>query len=75
MILVVVVIVERMMAMRERIQRRGEMRLELPDARATKGRRRVPLQVAGLRRGSEDEALRWIEAVAELNEANGRGNP
>jgi hypothetical protein len=58
---------ERMKAMRARRRARGlrELRLVLPDARSVSVRRRVADQVAKLDASSEDDALRWIEAVAE----------
>jgi hypothetical protein len=55
--------------MRERRRARGlrELRLIVPDARSTQVRRRVAKQVATLDRGSELEAMRWIEAVSEFD--------
>ncbi len=60
---------ERMKAMRERRRARGvrEVRLALPDSRLQSVQRRVALQVAGLRRGDEDAALAWIEAVSDFD--------
>jgi len=61
---------ERMKAMRQRRRARGlrELRLVLPDARSGAVRRRVADQVARLQPSSEDDALRWIEAVAESDD-------
>ena len=63
---------ERMKAMRERRRQQGlrELRLVLPDARSAAVRRRVADQVARLQQSSEDEALRWIEAVSEFDESD-----
>jgi len=60
---------DRMRAMRERRRARGlrELRLVVPDARSKAVRRRVAKAVAGLDRVSELDALRWIEAVSELD--------
>jgi Protein of unknown function (DUF3018) len=60
---------ERMRMMRERRRRRGlrELRLTVPDARSETVRRRVAAQVAHLTRGSELEALDWIEGVSEFD--------
>jgi len=60
---------ERMKAMRERRRARGlrELRLVVPDARSKVVRRRLARQVAGLDRARELEALRWIEAVSEID--------
>jgi antidote-toxin recognition MazE-like antitoxin len=65
---------ERMKAMRERRRRRGlrELRLVVPDAGSKAVRRRVAKQVAGLNRQSELDALKWIEAVSELNHDEAR---
>jgi hypothetical protein len=41
--------------------------LVVPDARSKTVRRRVAKAVAGLDRASELDALRWIEAVSELD--------
>jgi hypothetical protein len=59
---------ERMKMMRERRRRRGlrELRLIVPDPRLQSVRRRVAAQVVRLDVSSEDEALRWIEAVSEF---------
>jgi hypothetical protein len=63
---------ERMRQMRERRRRRGlrELRIVIPDPRLTSVRRRVAAQVARLIPGSEDETLRWIEAVSEFDSLN-----
>jgi hypothetical protein len=60
---------ERMKAMRERRRRRGlrELRLVVPDAGSKAVRRRVAKQVAGLNPDDELDALKWIEAVSELD--------
>jgi hypothetical protein len=60
---------ERMRTMRERRRRRGlrELRLIVPDSRLRSVRRRMAVEVAGLTRSSEDDALRWIEAVSEFD--------
>ena len=44
-----------------------ELRLVLPDARSEAVRRRISEQVSRLDRDDEEEALRWIEAVCELD--------
>lgn len=64
---------ERMKTMRDRRRSRGlrELRLVLPDARSSSVRRRVAIQVAGLHRRGENDALNWIEAVSEFDEPNG----
>jgi hypothetical protein len=68
---------ERMKAMRQRRRARGlrELRLVLPDARSATVRRRVAVQVAGLNRDGEAEALRWIETVSDFDEADDLGTP
>lgn len=60
---------ERMKIMRARRRARGlrELRLVVPDARTRSVRRRVAAQVARLDRRSEDEALKWIEAVSTFD--------
>ena len=60
---------ERMKAMRERRRRRGlrELRLIVPDARSKAVRRRIAKQVAALNPADELDALKWIEAVSELD--------
>ena len=60
---------ERMKAMRQRRRSIGvrEVRLNLPDARASLVKKRIAGQVAMLSRKSEDEALNWIEAVSEFD--------
>jgi hypothetical protein len=60
---------QRMRLMRERRRKRGlrELRLVVPDSRLQSVRRRVAGQVARLDRGSEEDALRWIEAVSEFD--------
>ena len=62
---------ERMKAMRNRRRRDGlrELRLFVPDARTDAIRRRVALEVSRLRPEAEREALDWIEAVSEFDEA------
>jgi hypothetical protein len=58
-----------MRMMRERRRRRGlrELRLVVPDARATAVRKRIAVQIANLDPDSERDALDWIEAVAEFD--------
>jgi hypothetical protein len=62
-------VAERMKAMRKRRRARGlrELRLIVPDARSKAVRRRVAKQVAGLDRSRESKALGWIEAVSEFD--------
>ncbi len=62
---------ERMRMMRERRREQGmrELRLVVPDARSRAVRRRVARQVARLRPEAEREAMAWIEAVSEFDEA------
>jgi hypothetical protein len=61
---------ERMIAMRDRRRRQclRELRVLVPDAGSRAVRLRVAKQVAGLKRGSELDALKWIEAVSELKD-------
>jgi len=61
---------ERMKAMRERRRERGlrELRLIVPDARSRAVRRRVAREVAALDQSREQDALKWIEAVAEFDD-------
>lgn len=68
---------QRMKAMRERRRARGlrELRLMLPDTRLQAVRRRVASAVARLHRGSENEALDFIEAVSEFDERDRSGKP
>jgi len=63
-----------MKTMRERRRKRGlrELRLVVPDPRLKSIRKRVAAQVAGLDRGDEDQALRWIESVSEFDTAESR---
>jgi hypothetical protein len=60
---------QRMKAMRERRRERGlrELRLVVPDARSTAVRDRIAAQIANLNPESEEDALRWIEAVSEFD--------
>lgn len=60
---------ERMKAMRDRRRAKGlrELRLVLPDARSPSVRRRLAVEVAGLNRDAENEALSWIEAISEFD--------
>jgi hypothetical protein len=62
---------QRMKSMRERRRAGGlrEVRLVVPDARSAAVRRRVARQVAKLDPQSEREALDWIEAVSEFDNA------
>ena len=57
----------KMMRERRRSQGLRELRLVVPDARVRSVRRRVAAQVARLHPSSEDDALRWIEAVSEFD--------
>lgn len=61
---------ERMRAMRQRRRSLGvrEVRLNLPDARASHVRKRIARQVALLDRAREDDALSWTEAVSEFDD-------
>lgn len=63
---------ERMRIMRERRRRRGlrELRLVVPNPRLQSVRKRVAAQLAELDRGSEDEALSFIEAMSEFDATN-----
>ena len=56
--------------MRKRRNRRGlrELWLIVPDASSKTLRRRVAKQVAGLNQVDELDALKWIEAVSEIND-------
>jgi hypothetical protein len=67
---------ERMRAMRDRKRSRGlrEVRITVPDSRSTSVRQRVATEVAGLDQRSEDDALRWIEAVSEFDAPGFQGN-
>ncbi len=67
---------ERMRMMRARRRARGlrEVRLVVPDSRSRAVRRRIAAQVGKLDLRCEDEALRWIEAVSELDSPDLRGN-
>ena len=58
-----------MKAMRERRRSRNlrELRLVVPDARSKIVQRRVAKAVSKLRRSSENDAMRWIEAVSEFD--------
>lgn len=60
---------ERMRAMRERRRAQGlrELRLVVPDPHSRAVLRRVAKEVAGLDRGAEHAAMRWIEAVSEFD--------
>ena len=60
---------ERMKRMRARRRRQGlrELRLVVPDLRSDAVRARIAAQVAALDRGSERDALLWIEAVSEFD--------
>ena len=62
---------ERMKTMRERRRQSGlrEIRLVVPDARASKTRERIAAQVKRLSPLSERDALDWIEEVSEFDEA------
>jgi hypothetical protein len=58
-----------MKTMRERRRERGlrKLRLVAPDARSTAVRERIAVQIANLSPESEEDALRWIEAVSEFD--------
>lgn len=60
---------ERMKTMRDRRRAQGlrELRLVLPDPRSPSVRQRIAIEVAGLLRASEDEAVNWIETVSEFD--------
>jgi len=66
---------ERMRMMRERRRGRGlrELRLIVPDPRLASVQQRVAAQVSRLNRRNEDEALSWIEAVAEFDALDPHG--
>lgn len=61
---------ERMKTMRERRRQSGlrEIRLVVPDARASITRERIAAQVKRLSPASERDALDWIEEVSEFDE-------
>jgi hypothetical protein len=63
-----------MKLMRERRRQRGlrELRLVVPDVRSETVRQRIAMQVAGLNRESEREALEWIEAVSTFDADDAR---
>jgi len=60
---------EQMRAMRERRRAQGlrELRLFVPSPRSRAVLRHVAQQVAGLDRAAEREAMRWIEAVSDID--------
>lgn len=60
---------ERRRAMQERRRAQGlrEPRLIVPDPRSKVVLRRVAKEVAALDRSAERDAMRWIEAVSELD--------
>lgn len=62
---------ERMRTMRARRRARGlrELRLVVPNPRLASVRRRVATQSRRLDRRIEDDAMDWIEAVSEFDEA------
>jgi len=62
---------ERMKAMRARRRADGlrEVRLNVPDARASATRQRIAEQVARLSPAAEQAALDWIEDVSEFDAA------
>jgi Protein of unknown function (DUF3018) len=65
-----------MMRKRQRARGLRELRLVVPDPRLPSVRQRVARQVAGLDKDSEDEALRWTEAVSEFDALDpGSGRP
>jgi Antitoxin MazE-like len=65
---------ERMKTMRERRRKRGlrELRLVVPDSRLQSVRRRVAAQVGRLNPSSEEDALRWIEAISDVDMPDGK---
>ena len=65
---------ERMRLMRDRHRSMGlrELRLAIPDARATAVRQRIALQVAAISLQQEAAAMQWIEAVSEFDEPQGK---
>ena len=65
---------ERMRAARTRRRAEGkrEVRMILPDPRTEAVSRRIEQAVAGLDPTNEEEALAWIEAVAEHDGAEAR---
>lgn len=65
---------ERMRSARTRRRAEGkrEVRLILPDARTHEVRQRVQEAVAGLSQTNETNALAWIEAVADHDDAEAR---
>jgi hypothetical protein len=67
---------ERMRAMRERKRSRDlrEVRITVPHARSASVRQRVAAEVAGLNQRSEEDALRWIEAVSGFDKPEFQGN-
>jgi hypothetical protein len=62
---------ERMKAMRARRRREGlrEIRMVLPDIRMETVRARIARQIDALPDDAEREAMAWIEAVSEFDEA------
>ena len=61
---------QRMRAMRDRRRQRGlrELRLVVPDPRSKVVRAQIAEEVARLDPTDEQEALDWIEAVAEFDD-------
>ena len=57
---------------RQRSAGRREVRMVLPDARLARVRERVAASVASLDPQDEDDALRWIEAVSDFDDAPSR---
>ena len=53
---------------RRRESHHREVRMTLPDARLQQVRERIADTVARLDPAAEDEALRWIEAVAVIDD-------
>jgi len=60
---------ERMKAMRDRRRAVGlrELRLVVPDSRSQPVRQRIAIQVARLDQRDEQDALAWIETIAEFD--------
>ena len=63
-----------MRALRLRRRARGtrEIRIVVPDARAEEVRARIADSVSRLDPSHEADALRWVEAVSEFDEAETR---
>ena len=62
----------RSVRLRRRAQGKREIRLILPDARSEEVRARIAEAVTRLDRAHEEEALRWVESVAEFDGTEAR---